>query len=179
VKFWMNSVLMIDCADRAVSDPCDGELCAAGGSAADTVTASLTPATASETETLSVFPVTSWTIVRRFCTKPDAATSTTYSPAGTASEKWPMVSVAIALTNPVASLRTTTAALGTALPSGSSTMPVSVAEPACANTGVEEAGNSNTTDRARSQPPNLRPKYTIIDLIRWKAAKHEDDNGRL
>jgi hypothetical protein len=43
----MYSLLMSDCADRAVSDACDGAATAAAGSAAETVTVSLMFATLS------------------------------------------------------------------------------------------------------------------------------------
>ena len=72
----MYSALMSDCAERAVSDDCDGAATAAAGSAADTVTVSLMLATLSWIDTVVAAPRSTWMPVRRTASKPGTRTST-------------------------------------------------------------------------------------------------------
>ena len=76
----MYSLLISDCAERAVSDACDGAATAAAGSAADTVTVSVMLATLSWIAISSVFPPVSWTPFRRTVSKPGTTTSIAYEP---------------------------------------------------------------------------------------------------
>ena len=158
----MYSALISDCAERAVSDACDGAATDAAGSAADTVTVSLMLATLSWTETLVAVPSFTWMAVRRIGSKPGTNTSTTYDPLGTpGAEKCPRPSVVVATVAPVVSLRMTTAALTTALLSGSRTVPSTpAAAAACACSAGAEAGTRKARNRSR------RASRFIVDLRR-------------
>ena len=72
----MYSLLMSDCADRAVSEPWDGAATAACGNAAETVTDSDTLATLSRTGTSCAPPAASTMPLRRTRSNPGTATST-------------------------------------------------------------------------------------------------------
>src|SRR5262245_41791479 len=134
----MYSLLMSDCAERAVSDPCEGAATAAAGSAADTVTVSLMLATVSRNDSSPDLPSVSGTPFLCTTSKPGTATSTVYRP-GASPEivNCPLLFVVAVRRSLVASLRTSTAASTTTLPSGSSTTPLRVAPAAvCARSAT-------------------------------------------
>jgi hypothetical protein len=78
----MYSLLIRDCAERAVSEACEGAATAAAGSAADTVTVSLILARVNRIETSSCLSADSSKPFRRTMSKPGTATSIVYGPAG-------------------------------------------------------------------------------------------------
>src|SRR5262245_25210012 len=133
----MYSLLISDCADLAVSDPCDGAATAAAGSATDTVTLSEMFAMLSFTVISSALPeLVAFTPVRRTSSNPGTTISSAYVPGGTAKLKCPLPSVVVDCISPDCSLRDMTTAPTTAFASGSCTMPAIAALPSgdCART---------------------------------------------
>src|SRR5262245_23114195 len=154
----MYSLLMSDCAERAVSDACEGAATAAAGSAADTVTDSVMLATVSLTEISSVLPPDSCTPLRRTVSKPGTNTSTVYEPGvKPITVKRPLLSVVVVRTSPIISLRTTIGAATTALPSGSKTTPARMPMSVCAasNDGRKQAARMASRNSTRLAIGNL------------------------
>src|SRR5215510_15688842 len=154
----MYSLLMSDCADRAVSDPCEGAATAAAGSATDTVTLSEMFAMLSLTVISSALPeLAALTPVRRTTSNPGTTISSEYVPGCTAKLKCPRPSVVVVCISPDCSLRDITTAPTTAFASGSCTTPAIAALPsgdcARADTAAREVMSASTlrngTERKR------------------------------
>jgi hypothetical protein len=150
----MKVPLISDCADRAVSEPCDGAWLAASDATPDTVSCSLNEARASVNVRSGVLPAPTCTPVRRIVAKLGADTSMAYSPNGKSSTaKRPFASVLSVRATCSASPRTITGAFATGLASGANTIPaIAPVSADCACRPTEPATNTTHT-AAISRPP--------------------------
>src|SRR6185369_8230910 len=157
----MYSLLMSDCAERAVSDPCDGAATAAAGSATDTVTLSEMFAMLSLIAISSGLPeLVVCTPLRRTTSKPGTMSSRAYEPGGTANWKWPRPSVEVDCMSPLCSLRDITTAPTTACASGSCTTPAIAADCARAEPGAMRNETSASALIKRVEPTHFETHPT-------------------
>src|SRR5262245_54204701 len=162
--------LINDCAERAVSDACDGAATAASGSAADTVTVSEMFATVSRMAISSPPVAEITTPLRSTRSKPGTATSTVYVPGNRPlARNRPVGSVIVERGSALAvlaSLRFRTVAFATAFPSGSVTTPLSEAllSLVCAIAGM-------LTQRSRKKHVDRRRQHRATSHIDHLASR--------